>query len=90
MNNAQTNHSVHPEASLRDAGLDDLFRDVMRLGPAPNRSREAFVSVVTIVLLGAFIAITQPAAPAAGVMVGAIAAYLAIRWVLGLRKWGAR
>jgi hypothetical protein len=90
VNNAHTDTPVHPEAGFREAGLDDLIKDVSRLGPAPNRSREAFVIVVTILLLGALIAITQPAAPVAGVMVGAVAVYLAVRWVLGTRSWSTR
>lgn len=90
MNNASRNHPVHPEATLREANYGDLVKDMFRLGPAPNGSREAFVSIVTIVLAGAFIGITQPTPPAAAVIAGVIGLYIAFRWTIGARIWRGR
>lgn len=87
MNNEHTDRPVHPEATFRQAGLDELIKDVSRLGPAPNRSREVFASLVNIALVVALIAILQPAPILAAAVAGAIGLFTAIRWIAGTRKW---
>ncbi|QNG20125.1 hypothetical protein G4H71_13825 [Rhodococcus triatomae] len=90
MNNASTRPRVHREAGLREAGLHDLLMDAFRVGPAPTRSREAFVVVLTLVLVGLIVALLQPEPVVAAIGGTAIAAYLVIRWIVGTRKWGQR
>jgi hypothetical protein len=90
MNNTHTDQPVHREASFREAGLGDLVRDVTRLGPAPNRSREAFAIVALIAAVGVVIALTEPAPFASAVIVALAVAYSAMRWALGVRKWDPR
>ncbi|CAM3839927.1 MULTISPECIES: hypothetical protein [Tsukamurella] len=62
--------------------------DAVRLGPAPTRSREIFVIVITVVVLAAGFVAFQPPAALAAVVAAVIAAHMAVRWVLGSRKWG--
>lgn len=84
MNNTK---SPHAEATFREAGVDELITDVLRVGPAPNRSREVFVTVVNVALAGAAIGLLQPEPAVVAALVGIIAAVTVIRWVLGVRKW---
>ncbi len=90
MNTTPRTHSSTSEPGFRDAGIDDLVKDTFRLGPAPNRSREIFMIVVLTALIGAVIAVLRPEPVVAIVMVAAAVVYMAIRWVIGTRTWGAR
>lgn len=89
MNTTPSNRPVHPEPGFRDAGIDELIKDVSRLGPAPTRSREVFVTIVTVVILAAGILILEPEPAVAAAIAGAGVLYTAIRWVLGTRKWSS-
>ncbi|MBM7368768.1 hypothetical protein [Gordonia hydrophobica] len=79
-----------PEAGFRDASFHDLFMDCCRFGPAPTRSRELFVLAVTALLLALIFAIAQPAM---GFVIAAsviVAAYMGVRWIIGIRtRWAA-
>jgi len=90
MNKAPHHPPVHPEASLRDAGLHDLLADLFRLGPAPTRSRELFAGSITLILLGVVIGVVQPGPGAAAVIGAVVLGHLAIRWALGVRMWRQR
>jgi hypothetical protein len=90
MNITYSDQPVHREASFREAGLGDLLRDVTRLGPAPNRSREAFAIVALLAAVGVAITVTRPEPFASTVIVALTIAYFAVRWVLGVRKWDPR
>lgn len=90
MNSTQSNHRVPTEPGFRDAGLDELVKDVSRLGPAPNRSREAFSAIVNLAVVGAGLAVIRPEPAVAVGIAAAAVAYVAIRWAAGIRKWGAR
>jgi hypothetical protein len=82
--------STRRAATLRNARPDELIQDVLRFGPAPNRSRETFVTVVNIALVGAAVALLRPEAVVVTALVGIIAGITAVRWVVGVRKWGSR
>lgn len=73
-----------------DSPLANLGMDAMRFGPAPTRTREAAVIVVTLLLGAVVLGITQPGAAIAGVAAVAVLAVFAIRWAVGTRKWGQR
>ncbi len=88
--NTNHDHTVHPEATFREAELGELVKDLARLGPAPNRSREAFVAITSVLLLGALVAVLRPEPVVSAVICVALVAYLAIRWVIGTRTWGQR
>ncbi|MDA0179956.1 hypothetical protein OJ997_06595 [Solirubrobacter phytolaccae] len=77
-------------ATFSKARPDELLQDVLRLGPAPNRSRETFVTVVNVVLVGAVIALLRPEPAVMAALVGIIAVVTAIRWAVGSRKWDRR
>lgn len=87
MNNTPNNRPVHSEPGFRDAGFDELVKDVSRLGPAPTPSRELFATIVTVVILAAGIFILEPGPAGAAAIAGFGVLYTAIRWVLGARKW---
>ena len=87
MNSTPSNRPVHSEPGFRDAGLDEILKDVSRLGPAPTPSRELFATIVTVVILAAGIFILEPEPAVAAAIAGAGVVYTAIRWVLGTRKW---
>ena len=82
--------STQRAATFREARPDELIQDVLRFGPAPNRSREAFATAVNIVLVGAAIALLQPEPVVAIALVGIVAVITAGRWAAGARKWGSR
>ena len=82
--------TTHPEATFREAELGDLVKDLARLGPAPNRSREAFVAVTSVLLLGVIVAVLRPDPVVSTVISVALVAYLAVRWAIGTRTWGQR
>ncbi|MGO3325595.1 hypothetical protein [Gordonia sp. (in: high G+C Gram-positive bacteria)] len=71
--------------------MNDLFVDCCRLGPAPTRSREAFVIAVTVVLLAIIFAIVQASWIFVATASTIIAVYLAGRWAFGERnRWNVR
>ncbi|MDA0169582.1 hypothetical protein OJ998_10860 [Solirubrobacter taibaiensis] len=82
--------STRRAATFRKARPDELIQDVLRVGPAPNRSREAFVTVVNLALVGAVIALLRPEPAVVTALVGIIAVITATRWIAGARKWGSR
>lgn len=88
--NSHRSRSTRRAATFREARPDELIQDVLRFGPAPNRSRETFVTVVNVVVVGAAIALLQPEPAVVTALVAIIAAITAIRWVGGIRKWGSR
>lgn len=90
MNTTPRTRPIPSEPGFRDAGIDDLIKDTFRLGPAPNRSREAFMIVVMAALIGAVIAVITPELVVTLVMIGAGLAYMTIRWIIGTRTWEAR
>ncbi|WP_019202259.1 hypothetical protein [Tsukamurella sp. 1534] len=81
--------SETPRRTESRGGAHDLLMDSMRLGPAPTRAREGAVIVTSVLFLAAVIAILQPPVIAAAIVSGVVALHLAVRWVLGTRKWGA-
>lgn len=85
--NTQPRDTVHAEASFREAQPGELLGDLMRFGPAPRASREAFVSLVSIALLVVVLVALAPEPVVAVVVVGVVAVYLAARWVVGARVW---
>ncbi len=88
---AHDQHSRRREPGLRDASAHDLFMDFCRIGPAPTRSRELFVLVVTVVLIALVLSVITPPLGAALVAVGIVAVIMALRWVAGSRnRWTTR
>lgn len=89
--NANDLHSAHrpspqPSASS-NGGLHDLFVDSCRLGPAPTRAREGAVILATVILIALVVVLLQPPVVLAAVVSGVVALHLAVRWVIGTRKW---
>lgn len=80
----------HPTAAPSTGGLHDLFVDSCRLGPAPTRAREGAVVVTTVLLIALVVVLVQPPVLLASILAGLAALHLAIRWVLGMRKWDRR
>lgn len=80
----------HPPAAPSSGGLHDFFVDVCRLGPAPTRAREGAVIVATVVLIALVVVVLQPPVVLASIVAGVAALHLAVRWVLGTRKWDRR
>lgn len=80
----------HPPAAPSSGGLHDFFVDVCRLGPAPTRAREGAVIVATVVLIALVVVLLQPPVVLASIVAGVAALHLAVRWVLGMRKWDRR
>ena len=70
--------------------LPNLFVDSCRLGPAPTRAREGAVVVTTVLLIALVVVLVQPPVLLASILAGLAALHLAIRWVLGMRKWDRR
>lgn len=88
MNNTHDNNRpVHQAPGLRDAGFDELVKDVARIGPAPTASREAFAALVNIAVIVAAIFVLQPEPAVSAALAGFIGVYVAIRWIVGTRKW---
>ncbi len=85
-----TAHTSRPQrpAGLREASLHDLIMDTMRLGPAPTRSRELFVIVIAAVL--SLVLIGVVGWPVGYIVAAVVTVHLAIRWVIGVRRWGSR
>lgn len=92
--NANDLHTVHrpdhPHPTPSRNGLHDFFVDVCRLGPAPTRAREGAVIVATVVLIALVVVVLQPPVVLASIVAGVAALHLAVRWVLGMRKWDRR
>ncbi len=91
--NAIDLHSAHrpsPQPSAPSNGLHDLFVDSCRLGPAPTRAREGAVILATVIILALVVVLLQPPVVLAAVVTGVVALHLAVRWVLGTRKWDRR
>lgn len=92
--NANDLHRVHsPEtrpAAPSKGGLHDLFIDSCRLGPAPTRAREGAVIVATVVLIALIVVLLQPPVLLATIVAAVVALHLAVRWVIGTRKWAGR
>lgn len=80
----------HPAPTLRHAAPDELLLDVLRFGPAPNPSREAFVTVVNLVIVGVLLAILSPEATAVTVVAIVFGAITALRWLAGVGRWRTR
>ena len=80
----------HPPAASSTSGLHDFFVDVCRLGPAPTRAREGAVIVATVVFFALVVILLQPPVLLASIIAGVGALHLAVRWVLGTRKWDRR
>lgn len=78
-------NNTHNESPLANLGAD-----AMRFGPAPTRSREAAVVVVTLLAVAVILGITQPGAVVAAVAAVVVLAGFAVRWAVGTRKWGQR
>lgn len=70
--------------------LTNLVGDAIHIGPAPTRTREAAVVVVSLVLLTIIVGITTPDAVIVSVIVVVALAGFAIRWAVGTRTWGQR
>lgn len=92
--NANDLHSIHrpehPPAAPSNGGLHDLLVDSCRLGPAPTRAREGAVIIATVVLVALVVVLLRPPLVLAAIVTGAVALHLAVRWVLGTRKWDRR
>ncbi|TWS19070.1 hypothetical protein FK529_11140 [Tsukamurella asaccharolytica] len=92
--NANDLHTVHqpdrPQAAPSSTGTPNLLADFIRLGPAPTRAREGAVIVTTVVLLALVVIVLQPPVLLASIISGVAALHLAVRWVLGMRKWDRR
>jgi hypothetical protein len=81
---------TNSEHTFRDAGPGELLKDVLRISPAPNPSREAFVTVFNLVVVGALLALLQPEPVAAVAVAVVFVLFTAGRWLAGTRKWGRR
>jgi len=92
--NANDLHSTHrpdlPPAAPSNGGLHDFFVDMCRLGPAPTRAREGAVIIATVVLIALVVIVLQPPLLLASILAAVAALHLAVRWVLGTRKWDRR
>ncbi|MET4048882.1 MULTISPECIES: hypothetical protein [unclassified Rhodococcus (in: high G+C Gram-positive bacteria)] len=73
-----------------DTPAANLVKDAIGLGPAPTRAREAAVAVTTGVLAAVVLAALQPAVLFIAIASTAVVVNLAIRWIIGTRKWGSR
>ena len=88
---ARTQPAARRAPGFRDASMHELFVDCCRIGPAPTRSREVFVIVVTAILLAAILIVVS-AGPLYVLTASVIvAAFMVGRWVHGERKvWTPR
>ncbi|KXO90010.1 hypothetical protein AXK56_07680 [Tsukamurella pulmonis] len=83
-----TAHRPHQPAPAPSSGaLHNLFVDACRFGPAPTRAREGAVVVTTVLLIALVVVLLQPPVVAAAIVSAVAALHLAVRWVLGMRKW---
>ncbi|BDH59048.1 hypothetical protein [Tsukamurella sp. PLM1] len=91
-NDLHTAHRSHSDSqpAPSNSPLHDLFVDSCRLGPAPTRAREGAVVVATVLLIAAVVVLLQPPVVAAAIVTAVVALHLAVRWVLGTRKWARR
>ncbi|KXO98738.1 hypothetical protein [Tsukamurella pseudospumae] len=87
-NDLHTAHRPEHRPAPSTSGLHDLFVDSCRLGPAPTRAREGAVIIATVVLIALVVVLLQPPLLLAAIVTGVVAVHLAVRWVLGTRKWG--
>lgn len=65
----------------------NLFTDLMEFGPAPTMSREIVVIVISLALIAVVFAAVGPHMPMV-VATAAVAVFLGVRFVVGLRNWG--
>lgn len=89
-NDLHTAHRPDHPPAAPSSGMHDFFVDVCRLGPAPTRAREGAVIVATVVLIALVVVLLQPPVVAAAIVSAVAALHLAVRWVLGTRKWVRR
>ncbi|MGZ9827600.1 hypothetical protein ACXYTP_11895 [Tsukamurella ocularis] len=90
-NDLHTAHRPHQSPAAPSSGaLHDLFVDSCRLGPAPTRAREGAVVIATVVLIALVVILLQPPVVLASIVTAVVALHLAVRWVLGMRKWDRR
>ena len=76
---------------LRDASANEIFMDMWRIGPAPTRSRELFVMLVTVVILAALLFVFSANVFGFVVAFVLIALVFAVRWFVGVRTvWADR
>ncbi|MET9329402.1 hypothetical protein [Tsukamurella sp. NPDC003166] len=87
-NDLHTAHRPHqPSRAPSTGALHNLLVDSCRLGPAPTRAREGAVVIATVVLIALIVILLQPPLLLAAIVTGVVALHLAVRWVLGTRKW---
>lgn len=70
--------------------MRELLMDCLRIGPAPTRSREAFVALFALVVVGVLLVVMQPEVMVTAVVIAGSVSYLTIRWIVGTRRWGRR
>ncbi len=92
--NANDLHTAHSGARRpappSTSPLHDLLMDSVRLGPAPTRAREGAVIVTSVIVIALAVVLLQPPLLLAALIAGAVTAHLAVRQVLGQRRWSGR
>lgn len=71
---------------MREPHEGNFLTDVMELGPAPTMSRELVVLVLTVVVVAIMFALVGPG-PVMWIASAAVAVFMAVRFVVGLRGW---
>jgi hypothetical protein len=84
-----THAQPHPTPTPGSA-LHTIFMDSIRLGPAPTRAREGAVIVATVILIALLVLLLDPPIVLAAIITAVVALHMAVRWVIGSRKWARR
>lgn len=94
INDLHTSRSATPDTGRAPASdphpLHTLLVDSCRMGPAPTRAREGAVVVATVIIVALAVALIRPPVALSAIVLAFTAVTLAVRWVIGTRKWNAR